>query len=149
MNFIIKHFNELNTIELYNILQARALVFSVEQQCAYNDLDNLDFDSYHVYALNENERLLAYTRLLPKGVAYKDYCSIGRVLTTSLGRGTGIGKQLVQFSINQCNMLFLNTPIKIGAQLYLKKFYEGFGFRIISEVYLEDNIEHIHMVLSV
>jgi ElaA protein len=147
MQFIVKHFNELNTLELYKILQARCLVFCVEQQCAYNDLDNLDLQGYHVYATHDNGEIIAYTRLLPTGTPYNNYCSIGRVLTTTLGRGTGIGKQLMHFSIEQCKKYFSNTPIKIGAQLYLKKFYEGFGFKVVSDMYLEDNIEHIYMDL--
>jgi len=41
--------------------------------------------------------------------------------------------------------LYGNVPIRIGAQLYLKRFYESFGFRQSGEIYLEDEIEHIEM----
>ncbi|MGZ4019974.1 MAG: GNAT family N-acetyltransferase [Flavisolibacter sp.] len=34
----------------------------------------------------------------------------------------------------------------MGAQLYLEKFYESFGFQRVSDVYLEDGIEHIYMI---
>ena len=45
--------------------------------------------------------------------------------------------------------IFGRQAIKIGAQLYLKKFYESFGFEQVSEVYLEDGIEHIYMVKDI
>jgi ElaA protein len=38
------------------------------------------------------------------------------------------------------------TAITIGAQLYLKKFYESHGFVQTSEMYLEDDIPHIEMI---
>ena len=50
-------------------------------------------------------------------------------------------------SIAKTNELFGNNPIKIGAQLYLKKFYESLGFIKTSDTYLEDGIEHIEMIL--
>lgn len=43
-------------------------------------------------------------------------------------------------------MLFGKQPIRIGAQLYLKKFYSSFGFEPTSGIYLEDGIEYIEMV---
>ncbi|HMQ00724.1 MAG TPA: GNAT family N-acetyltransferase [Cyclobacteriaceae bacterium] len=30
----------------------------------------------------------------------------------------------------------------------MRKFYEDFGFRVVSDVYLEDGIEHFQMLLS-
>jgi ElaA protein len=38
--------------------------------------------------------------------------------------------------------------IRIGAQYYLRSFYESLGFKKVSEIYLEDDIEHIEMVLT-
>jgi ElaA protein len=48
MDFKIKHFNELSTYDLYELLQLRIEVFVVEQNCPYQDLDNKDQHSYHV-----------------------------------------------------------------------------------------------------
>ncbi|MFG1491853.1 GNAT family N-acetyltransferase [Oceanospirillum sp. HFRX-1_2] len=36
--------------------------------------------------------------------------------------------------------------IKIGAQVYLQKFYESLGFEAVSEPYDEDGIPHIDMI---
>lgn len=144
--FICKHFDELNTKELYSILKLRQEVFTLEQQCAYQDCDDRDFSSYHLLGYNDHE-LVAYSRLLPKGVSYDDYCSIGRVLTKSTVRGKNVGKELVSLSIDLCKQLF-NQPIKIGAQSYLEKFYSDFGFKSTGHFYLEDEIPHMSMILK-
>jgi ElaA protein len=36
----------------------------------------------------------------------------------------------------------------IEAQSYAREFYEKFGFRQVSEEYLEDGIPHIQMILE-
>src|SRR5258706_15075443 len=145
MKWFLKKFDELTAHELYSILQLRNEVFIIEQNCVYQDADNKDQTSYH-FSGWMNDQLIAYTRLLPKGVAYNDYASIGRVVTSPSERGNGIGKELIQRSIEQLNNLFDSVPIKIGAQLYLKKFYSEFGFQQTSDIYLEDGIEHIEMI---
>jgi ElaA protein len=74
--------------------------------------------------------------------------SIGRVITSAASRRIGAGKLLMREAIQECRLLFGEGPMKIGAQLYLKEFYGSFGFQAIGDVYLEDNIEHIHMLLQ-
>lgn len=126
------------------MLQLRSEVFVVEQACVFLDADDKDFASYHLLGRNNN-KLVAYTRLVPPGLAYTEP-SIGRVVTSPSARGSGAGKELMQQSIHHLYQLFGVQPIKIGAQLYLKKFYEGFGFQQTGEGYLEDGIPHIHMI---
>ena len=145
--WILKKFDDLTSYELYSILQLRNEVFVVEQNCIYQDADNKDQVSYHFTGW-VNEKLIAYTRLLPKAVAYEDYVSIGRVVTSPSARGSGIGKELIQRSIEQANTLFGAIPIKIGAQIYLKKFYSELVFQQTGDVYFEDGIEHIEMIRS-
>ena len=144
--FFCKHFNELNTIELYTILKNRMEVFTLEQQCAYQDCDNRDLEAFHLIGIQNNE-LVAYSRLLPTGVSYDHYCSIGRVLTIASVRRQQIGKELISESIRLCRELF-GTPIKIGAQAYLEKFYSDFGFVSTGHHYLEDEIPHLSMILD-
>jgi ElaA protein len=141
-------FHQLSPQELYDILQLRQEVFVVEQNCPYLDCDDKDQASWHLMGRNTAGDLLCYTRLLPKGLAYADYTSIGRVASSQKARGTGAGKILMQKSIEMCFHLFGNQAIKIGAQSYLLRFYEGFGFRSTGEEYLEDGIPHTKMVLS-
>jgi ElaA protein len=144
-NRICKSFSDLTPHELYAIMQLRNEVFVVEQNCVYQDADNKDAGAIH-FMLWSDDKLIAYTRLLPPGLTFEK-ASIGRVVTSPAARGAGIGRMLMQQSINQLYSLFGIVPIEIGAQLYLKKFYESLGFVQTSEMYLEDNIEHIEMIL--
>lgn len=145
----LKHFRDLTTTELYQILQLRNEVFIVEQNCPFQDLDDKDFYCFHFMGFDtDTQKIVAYTRLLPPGISYSE-ASIGRVVTSPIARGTGIGKVLMQKSLDTLEEMFASANIRIGAQLYLKNFYESFGFQQDSEVYLEDGIEHILMIREV
>ena len=140
-----KHFNDLTTKELYQILQLRNEVFIVEQNCPFQDLDDKDFKCFHLIGFdNDSQKIMAYTRIVPAGISYTE-ASIGRVVTSPQARGEGIGKVLMEKSIQLLEELYGGVPIRIGAQFYLKKFYESFDFQQVSEIYLEDGIEHILM----
>ena len=139
-----KAFEALTPHELYSILQLRNEVFIVEQNCPYQDCDNKDLQSQHFMGW-QHDKLVAYTRLIPAGVVY-DEVSIGRVVTSPSVRGTKTGKELMQRSIDKIRELYGKNAIKIGAQLYLKRFYESLGFIQCSDTYLEDGIEHIKMI---
>ena len=143
MEWFLKKFHELSNDELYAILQLRNEVFIVEQNCPYQDLDNKDQDAWHLLGINEG-KLTAYTRLFPPGIFYTE-ASIGRVVTSPEVRGSGIGRELMKKSIYYAENLFGKVPITIGAQLYLKIFYESLGFISFGEEYLEDGIPHIKM----
>ena len=146
MEIALKSFGELTATELYEILHLRNLVFVQEQNCVFVDTDFKDQSSLHLM-FKEGEQLLAYTRLLPEGVSYTDYTSIGRVVSLPAARGTGMGKALMLQSIAQIEKHFgTKFPIKIGAQLYLEQFYASFGFEKVGPVYDEDGIDHIHMI---
>ena len=144
IQWLLKKFEELSPYQVYAMLQLRNEVFVVEQHCVFQDADDKDQLSYHFLGFNDN-KLVAYTRIVPAGVIYEQ-ASIGRVVTSPSVRRSGAGRQLMQHSIQTVYNLFGTVPIKIGAQLYLKKFYESLGFVQISEVYLEDGIEHIYML---
>lgn len=141
-----KSFDELTKLELYTILGLRSEVFIIEQHCNYQDIDFKDLDSHHLMAWDD-EKLAAYSRILPPGISFKE-ASIGRVLTAADYRGLGLGMELMQKSIEKVYLSYGKRPIKIGAQLYLKKFYEGLGFVKCSDEYLEDEIPHIKMLLA-
>jgi ElaA protein len=95
----------------------------------------------------DNKVLVAYARILPAGVAY-ELPSIGRVVTSRAARKNGTGKILMKESIEATQKLFGKVSIKLGAQLYLKNFYESFGFIQSSDIYVEDGIQHIEMIRS-
>ncbi len=140
----LTHFSDLSSNELYNILQLRSAIFVVEQNCVYLDTDGKDNQCYHLFA-TQNNTVIACSRIVPPGVSYTEP-SIGRIATATAARGTGAGKELVKRSIEACLQLHGNNNIKIGAQLYLKKFYESFGFVQVGDVYDEDGIDHIKMI---
>jgi ElaA protein len=147
ISFTCLPFDTLSNTALYEILALRQEVFVVEQNCPYQDCDGKDLQSWHLMGRDQTGKLICYTRLLPKGIAYENYASIGRVVSSPAARGTGAGKILMEKSIELCRQLFGNEPIKIGAQSYLLKFYESFGFRSTGEEYLEDGIPHTKMIL--
>jgi ElaA protein len=149
LSIISKAFSELTVHELYDMLRLRSEVFVVEQNCVFPDMDDKDQLCHHILFYNDDNVLVATARLVPAGVSYPEVMSIGRIVTSQLVRGTGIGKQLVDFCITECYRLFGKAPIKIGAQLYAKKFYESFGFEQSSDVYDEDGIDHIKMIKQV
>ena len=146
LQFKIKPFNELSTIELYQILRLRSEVFVVEQNCVYQDIDNKDQKAIHVLGFY-NDDLVAYCRLFNAG-EYFDNASIGRVIVAQKDRDKKWGNNLMIAAIESVKQYFNETKITISAQFYLQKFYESHGFVKTSEIYLEDNIEHIEMKKS-
>lgn len=144
IHWTLKPYHQLLTDELYSILQLRSAVFVVEQSCAFQDMDNKDKLAWHLMGW-QDQQLVAYTRLLPPGAAYT-CASIGRVVTASVARRTGAGRELMTRSIAETERLFGKGPIKIGAQLYLREFYQSLGFEQTSDIYDEDGIDHIEMI---
>ena len=145
LTWTTKPFDSLTLAELYALLQLRSEVFVVEQTCAFQDIDGQDHAATHLLGHTETGELAAYTRLFNAGISYPE-ASIGRVVTSPKFRRYGLGRELLRQSIAAIATLFGEQPIQIGAQLYLKEFYESFGFRQHGEGYLEDGIPHIHMI---
>lgn len=145
INWEITRFEDLTPERLYRIMQLRCEVFVVEQNCPYLDPDGKDPRCFHVMGFNSQKEMIAYCRILPEDISYSEV-SIGRVLTSEKARGTGAGKQLMKRALDEIELLFGEVPVRIGAQLYLKKFYQGFDFEVISDEYMEDGIPHIEML---
>jgi ElaA protein len=139
----IKRFNELSTIELYKVLQLRSEVFVVEQNCVYQDIDGKDQKALHLIG-EYNSKTVAYARLFQAG-DYFGEASIGRVVVGTNYRDKKWGHELMQKAIAAIKDYYNTTAITISAQLYLQKFYESHGFATTSETYLEDDIPHIEM----
>ncbi|HEX5024840.1 MAG TPA: GNAT family N-acetyltransferase [Agriterribacter sp.] len=146
LQWTLKAFDELTVNELYKILQLRVEVFIVGQHCIFQDADDKDQKAWHLCAW-KGDQLVAYARIFAPGELYTE-ASIGRVVNALQVRRTGVGKALMQRAVNIVYQLFGRVPIQIGAQLYLKSFYENMGFVQKSDIYLEDNIEHIKMILA-
>ena len=139
-------FDELTLRELQHIYRARQTVFVVEQNCPYLDADGVDEHSHHVAAWAHGDAMpLACARVVAPGVKYAEP-SIGRVVTTAAARGTGLGRELMRRAIALADALYPGQGLRISAQSYLEGFYGGFGFQIVGERYLEDDIPHTEML---
>ena len=139
-------FDDLDNHQLYQVLKLRQAVFIVEQNCIYNDLDDLDQPAWHILAHRDGE-LLATLRCIPPGLSYPE-ASMGRIAVSNEARGLKLGRQIVERGIRCCQEQWPGSGIRIGAQNYLEKFYQDFGFVTASDVYDEDGIPHIKMLLE-
>ncbi len=141
-------FAQLSLDDLYTMLQVRQMVFVVEQTCPYLDMDGDDAKAWHLlgWAQQDGLKILAaYARIFPPGIKYRE-ASIGRVVTHPLMRRKGMGEALMREALRRVAMLAPAAAIRIGAQMYLERFYEKSGFRRVSEPYDEDGIIHIEML---
>jgi ElaA protein len=143
IQFEIKKFSELSINELYGILRLRSIVFVVEQNCVYQDIDDKDSKALHLIG-TYNSLIVAYSRLFKPSDYFENAC-IGRVVIDKNYRDQKWGHLLIQKGIEGIKDYFNETNITISAQLYLQKFYETNGFVKTSSVYLEDGIDHIEM----
>lgn len=139
----IKSFGDLSVNELYDMLRLRSEIFVVEQNCIYLDLDGKDKLALHLLGEFEGE-IVAYSRIFKPGITFEN-ASIGRVVIDANYRDRKWGHDLMREAIAGIQTHFGQTKITIGAQLYLKKFYESHGFIQTSDMYLEDDIPHIEM----
>jgi ElaA protein len=146
MEFFIEEFNALTAKQLFEIYKLRSEVFIVEQNCAYQDIDDMDASAKHVM-LFDKDVLAAYARILPPGISYKEP-AIGRVVVKKTFRGKDLGKLLMQQCIDQLQDTYTNSEIVISAQSYLLKFYSDLGFKAEGKEYLEDDIPHTKMRLN-
>ncbi len=145
MEFIVKHFSELSTNELYEILKTRAEIFVVEQDCVYQDLDDNDQDAMHVFCCNENGRVSGYLRVFIRD-AENGVVQIGRVVT--LEHGKGIGGQILHKGVEVAIEHFKAKKIYLEAQVYAIGFYAKEGFEVVSDEFMEDGIPHVKMELD-
>lgn len=144
MDIIVKQFHELTNDELFEIYKLRVSVFVVEQNCAYQEVDDADRVAYHVYLKDENG-IAGYLRVLPGGVTF-DTVSIGRVIAVK--RRCGIGSKILAEGILVAKEKFNANCITIEAQVYARGLYEKAGFVQSSGEFLEDGIPHIKMTLQ-
>jgi ElaA protein len=143
MEFAAKTFEELSSLELYEILKARSAIFIVEQNCVYQDLDDLDYRSLHIFSM-EDQKVTSYLRAYWKN---RDVVQIGRVLT--MKHGTGLGGELLKAGISIVKEKMPCRKIYIEAQCYAEGFYKREGFQVISDPFLEDGIPHEKMELEI
>lgn len=144
MELVSKYFEELTTIELYEILKARSKIFVVDQKCVYQDLDDIDYRSLHIF-FKDGDHVLAYMRAFKKETE-TGVVQAGRVLT--IEHGIGMGGKLLKEGIIQIKEKMNPRQIYIEAQCYATGYYEREGFKICSDEFLEEGIPHVQMILD-
>lgn len=140
-----RHFECLNASSWHRILQLRAEVFVVEQNCPYCDPDQKDPQSWHLEGFI-NGQLIATCRSVPPAVSYKE-SSIGRVVVAPTCRGQRLGRAVMLRAI-AFNSAMWPGDIRISGQAYLQDFYESMGFKTVRGPYPEDDIPHYEMLFS-
>ena len=143
MDFKVKHFSQLTTDQLYEILKLRSAVFVVEQTCIYQDIDGRDKNGWHVFATDEQGKLKACLRFVEKD---SDSVHMGRVITVD--RGTGMGAKLLKAGIQAVKDNTDKKQIYLEAQSYALGFYQKAGFVVIGEEFVEDGIPHFPMMYT-
>ncbi|WP_086348386.1 GNAT family N-acetyltransferase [Candidatus Enterococcus clewellii] len=143
MEYKVKTIAELTSEELLAIMKERVAVFVVEQNCPYQEIDDQDDQALHTW-LQEGTEIIGYTRIINE----VDAVHIGRVLTVKKYRGAGYGELLMERTLEAAKKAFPERLIVLGAQEYATDFYKKFGFKVISDVYLEDDIPHVDMGLK-
>ncbi len=147
MDCFFKKFDDLSPNELYSILKLRAEVFVVEQGCAYNDLDGKDQLACHMFIMDDDE-VIAALRILPENVAFDDM-AIGRLIVKKECRHQGLAKKMMSHAIDYITNVLNRKKIRLSGQAYLIEFYKNLGFRKVSDVYLEDGIDHFEFLYEV
>ena len=140
----IKEFDELTLKELYEITRSRFEVFVQEQKIiCEEELDGVDDKCIHIF-LEESQKVVAYCRIVPKGINYENI-SIGRVLVLKQFRRKGIAQEMLKVTVKYIKSNFQENKIVLSSQLYAKELYESVGFIATSDVYEEAEIPHIKM----
>ncbi|AMV60337.1 ElaA protein [Pediococcus damnosus] len=147
MQVTVKSFSELSNTELFKIYKLRTQVFVVEQLCAYQEVDDEDLIAQHLQFTNEAQQLVAYLRIIPE--TNETIVHIGRVVVNPLFRKQGYGRKLITSGLETIKKDMPKvTTVKIQAQAYLRSFYQSFGFKPVSDVYLDTGIPHLDMILE-
>ena len=142
MELQIQQFSELSAQELFAIYKLRVSVFVVEQNCPYQEVDDADEHAYHVW-FEDEDGIEAYLRVVEPGVVFPE-CAIGRVIAVK--RRCGLGTKIVSAGLRAAQERYGAEAVRIEAQTYARKLYEGLGFVQTSEEFLEDGIPHIGML---
>ena len=139
-----KEFKELELKEFYEIVQLRLETFVVEQIRIYNDLDDVDYRSIHLFHQNREGRVDAYARIFATGLTIH----FGRVAVSKDSRGQGLAKDMVEQILDLCEQRFPGRTIEIEAQEQVVGLYEKLGFQTVSEPFILASSPHVKMIFQ-
>ena len=139
----LKNYDELTKEEIVVIYKARIEIFIVGQDLNYQEINDTDKKSWHLFEMNDVHEVISYLRIIPE----KDKVRLGRVLIDKRYQGQGKGRALLELAKEVCKEWFMDTIIEVHAQAHLVKLYESLGFEVISEPYDIVGISHVTMEL--
>lgn len=146
MQLITKLFSALTGNEVYEILCARCEVFNMEQNIHYTDPDGVDKQALHCFFW-EDGKVAAYLRAYLDEGSGENAVKVGRVLTRS--RGQGVGRALMEQSIEAIKEWQPHCRvITMDAQRHAEGFYAKLGFLTVSDVFMEEGVEHVKMQMT-
>ena len=140
---ILKSFQDLDKEELYKFLQLRIEVFVVEQNCPYQDFDDLDQEAQHMWIEEEGE-VICYLRINSPGTKF-DEPSLGRIVTKATHRSQGLAAQLIREGLKVIQETLWQTNYDLCAKPSARLLWD-FWFETCSKEYLEDDIPHVNMI---
>ncbi|WP_342319239.1 GNAT family N-acetyltransferase [Corynebacterium mayonis] len=137
------HLDEMTSREAFELFRLRVDVFVAEQQCPYNELDDIDIqpDTFHVLARDTNGRLLGCARVFPTSTGSR----FGRFVVAAQARGTGLGREIVLGCIDFTRRW--DGDLLIDAQSGLVGYYNKYGFVAEGEEFLDAGVAHRRMRL--
>ena len=141
----IKPYNEISKDQFFDVIKLRIEIFVVEQCCYYQELDHEDKEAFHVSIYNDGI-IVAVGRIIPDH--FNKEIKIGRIAVKMEYRKRGFAYSMMKDILNFISHKFQSFGVSLSAQTYLIDFYQSFGFKEIGNIYLEDGIEHINMVLK-
>ena len=130
--------------EMTHCLKIRTIVFIEGQKVPiHEEMDGKDSESDHYLLFVNNQ---------PAGVArvrfIEDFAKIERVAILEEYQGKGLGKEIMNKILADLRENAAVYTAKLSAQTYAIPFYEKLGFSICSEEYIDANIPHKDMKLS-
>ncbi len=140
MRLTVKSFDDLSNREIYEILAARADIFTVERGMTCLDPDGRDLTCLHAILRDDDGTLCAYLR----AQSIDGRLKIGRVLT--LTHGVGHGRALLETAIPELIRITGLDETVVHSQLSARGFYEALDFTAVSDIYDEAGVPHITMV---
>jgi predicted GNAT family N-acyltransferase len=125
----------------YAAIRAVRFAVFVDEQRIDADLEMDDRDAHceHVLAWNEGGE--------PVGTGRIDFAAggkVGRVAVLGSARGTGVGTALME-KLHELAAARRIARVWCNAQVSAVPFYVGLGYRIVSDVFQEADIDHVRM----
>ena len=121
----------------------REKVFIQEQKVTPElEWDSMDESAIHFLVFKDEEAIGC-----ARAVVIKNYMQLGRMAVLKNYRGQGIGSALIEKAIVTAKLKQISS-IHISAQCYAIDFYMKFGFKVMSDIYLDAEIPHRDMTLE-